>query len=385
MAQLSYISGLLLILLLAWAVSKLLRNQRLDGIADIIRSSVIFLLILESGLSILYRIENKSWIFSRTVHPNRELFRKQPYLGVGSRPDLDLTFDGRQITTDEEGHRKTFPGDGGNGSNFRIAAIGGSTTFGVAVSDAESWPGRLQDKTGGDTLVYNLGVPGHTTVEHLVTASLYLEKIRPDLIIIQCGMNDMRMSHVNGLGVDYSNFHYPGLVGTMGLCYLEAIPSVASLYYLVRLMQECRLYPVCEFHSTIVSGKEGSGADAAALGIYEGNLRRLIHACRYYTNEILLLPQAIRKDVSGKDKMRWWFPYLRGDDLNAVMEVYNRKTMEIAGETGVGFAGGIFSDLVENSDFSDDCHLNAAGNEKLARKLYEIIKKTPEDPAVVPE
>jgi hypothetical protein len=47
-----------------------------------------------------------------------------------------------------------------------IATFGGSTTYGISLSDDETWASRLETKLGSDRFaIINHGVPGYTTVE----------------------------------------------------------------------------------------------------------------------------------------------------------------------------------------------------------------------------
>ena len=56
----------------------------------------------------------------------------------------------------------------------RIAALGGSTTYGTRVLDDEMWPSLLQRDLGAGWEVLNLAVPGYSTVENVIQSAFWL-------------------------------------------------------------------------------------------------------------------------------------------------------------------------------------------------------------------
>jgi hypothetical protein len=79
-------------------------------------------------------------------------------------------------------------------ADIRILALGESTTFGLGVAPGEAYPKRLEqllrEKTGRETTVYNVGVPGQTSVSILRTIDQQMWKYRPDLVLCLFGIND---------------------------------------------------------------------------------------------------------------------------------------------------------------------------------------------------
>ena len=83
--------------------------------------------------------------------------------------------------------------------DFRIFAVGGSTTYGSGVTNDESWPAHLQqiiDKkiTGKKIEVINAGIPGADTNGELKAIKQKLVGLSPDLIIMFDGWNDFAHS-----------------------------------------------------------------------------------------------------------------------------------------------------------------------------------------------
>ena len=77
---------------------------------------------------------------------------------------------------------------------LRIVTLGESTTFGMHVPDADSWPRQLERRLrerGVDVEVLNFGVIGHSVVQGLATYGGRVREYRPD-IVIACfgGLNE---------------------------------------------------------------------------------------------------------------------------------------------------------------------------------------------------
>ena len=78
---------------------------------------------------------------------------------------------------------------------YRIACLGGSTTYCIDVEDhTQSYPAvleRLLRERATDVRVINAGVPGWTTWESLINLELRVLDLDPDLIIVYHGVNDV--------------------------------------------------------------------------------------------------------------------------------------------------------------------------------------------------
>jgi len=77
---------------------------------------------------------------------------------------------------------------------LRIVALGESTTFGMHLSESDSWPRQLERRLrerGVDAEVLNFGVIGHTVAQGLATYVGRVREYRPD-VVIACfgGLNE---------------------------------------------------------------------------------------------------------------------------------------------------------------------------------------------------
>ena len=98
-------------------------------------------------------------------------------------------------TTNSYGLRGSEFSEKKNDVDFRIFAVGGSTTYGGGVSDNETWPSQLQQTVNENILdrkieVINAGISGAKSWNELELVKNKLVNYQPDLIIIYDGWND---------------------------------------------------------------------------------------------------------------------------------------------------------------------------------------------------
>ncbi len=72
---------------------------------------------------------------------------------------------------------------------FRIIALGGSNTFGFAVSDSQTWPAQLErvlnEKLPGRFEVWNAGLNAYNMTQKVVYARRLIKEYEPDLLLFQ--------------------------------------------------------------------------------------------------------------------------------------------------------------------------------------------------------
>jgi hypothetical protein len=119
-------------------------------------------------------------------------------------PNFSTTFDAREniphgisfpsrLTINAAGMRGDLPGES---HEYRILAVGGSTTICVYLDDARAWPFLLQEYTnerlGRDHVwVGNVGRPGHRTAQHILQLDRLLKQHPElDMVVLMLGIND---------------------------------------------------------------------------------------------------------------------------------------------------------------------------------------------------
>ena len=78
-------------------------------------------------------------------------------------------------------------------------------------------------------MVENHGVPGYSTVEHIVQTAFDFRSKRPKCAIFYVGWNDLRNSNIKGLRADYSNFHLLTQPGNLAIDAIVDIVDQAAI------------------------------------------------------------------------------------------------------------------------------------------------------------
>ena len=133
-----------------------------------------------------------------------EVFELHPYLVGRLKKNVSVT----DANTNErisatKYHTRSTGAPEDDSESIRVAIVGGSTTFGTAVTDADSWPAILQSKLGKGYSVINYGMPGYTTAEAIIQTALIVPERKPQFVIFYEGWNDIHNYHVPDLGEDY--------------------------------------------------------------------------------------------------------------------------------------------------------------------------------------
>jgi len=95
----------------------------------------------------------------------------------------------RVVTINDLGHRDPPRVAAKPAGTFRVVCLGGSNTYGAAVSDALTWPAALEAelnaRLGRPAEAWNLGVSAYVTRQKLGMARRALARYDPDLLVFQ--------------------------------------------------------------------------------------------------------------------------------------------------------------------------------------------------------
>jgi lysophospholipase L1-like esterase len=155
----------------------------------------IFLVCIEVGFRLFPPAGLTRARLIRGGNPDVALIKPHPYLSYALTPG----FDRPGLHHNALGYRGPEIGPGERSAEvLRILCLGGSSTYGVsASSDAASWPARLkaflnQTFPSQTFEVINAGVPGYSTFENAIDLSLRGISLKPDIVIVYQGFNDIR-------------------------------------------------------------------------------------------------------------------------------------------------------------------------------------------------
>ncbi|MDF1547400.1 MAG: SGNH/GDSL hydrolase family protein [Bacteroidales bacterium] len=321
----------------------------------------------------LYKTTGK-WLFKEPYNYNADLFDPHPYLLGVPKKSVQKANYGIVYTHNSSGFRgEEFKA---KSDKKRIIAIGGSTTYGVGVSDRQTWPFYLDSLLKDNFEVLNFGIPGHSTVENIILASFYLSDYSPDIVIIQAGLNDLQSLNVPDLASDYSDFHAPTLFGALGFCYHNKLPKSGIVMLSVLFLEKCGWYPVCSFHKMEADYKEKNKKSVnreKALYLYRRNLKTLIAVCKQFNVDIIFVPQILVKESSEKNRLKWWIPYSENESLQEDLIQYNEIVQQVADSSNCIYAKEVSAENWVYADFVDPSHFNPVANSRLAKIISQII------------
>jgi lysophospholipase L1-like esterase len=342
-------------------------------------ASVLVALVLgEAALQVLYRVRHGEWLPSPRAAWSRGVFAFHPFLAVTPRPGASATSDeGVVVTIGADGTRslgaQTVMPDA---DAKTVACLGGSSTFGVAVSDGDTWPAALQAALGTPARVVNMGCPGYTTAENVIQTALVVPARSAKVCVYLAGWNDAHVMHIPDLEPDYSGWH-----GRFQLTNCQVIPSqdadtkVALLWYLDRLRIGFAKDAYAEFRERPLAERTTvDRVDPVALALYRRNLRTLATLCRSQGAVPVFVPQVLNWKLLDRDGAYGWAPRVADRFWKTAMDAYAAAMRDVATEEKVLFADAVLVHDWTPEDFADVGHFTPAGSRTFARLVAPVVE-----------
>lgn len=304
------------------------------------------------------------WVFQAYPARVRALYQEDPYLVGRLRAGVQVSRWGTTVTHNSSGFRGAEIPE--KGDRLRIAAIGGSTTYGVGVSDGATWPVQLEGLSAGRFEVINFGIPSHSTVEHIVLAALHLARYAPDIALVHAGLNDLHVMHAPGLGDDYAPFHASALRGNLYLCHEDSVIQLGIVRVSVILLQRLGFYPRCAYYQIDRSAPVRADLDLRAAALYERNLHTLAAILRRFGATPIFIPQVVNREALAGIDYSWWTPFIEQSAVAEHVHNYNQVMRRVAEIEKLPYFGTVLDHQWSRADFVDSSHLNAGGNRMFA-------------------
>ncbi len=342
-------------------------------------TSAIVLVLVEGTCQVAYRATQGSWLFGGS--PGEEIagaFEPHPHLVGVPRPGFSREEGGVRISHNRLGIRGPEVPQRPAPGVRRVVAVGGSTTYGVGVSDGETWPALLAEALGPGWEVLNLGVPGYSSAENVIQTALLLSDLQPEIALFYEGWNDLRNSHVADLAPDYANFHAVHLYWNLGLFRLRAGNRSALVFYLRELARALFVDdPWARVRYRPTPDRLTDAVDGRVLALYRRNLASLVALCRAQGIRPILIPQVLNADAMVGDEPGRWVPLIRERDLPVAMEAFNLALLRTARRQGAEAVAEVLDEPFAPEDFIDHGHFSARGNRRFARLLAARLRATP--------
>jgi hypothetical protein len=298
------------------------------------------------------------------------MFEEHPYLVGTSKKNFQyFNADSLAISTDSHGFRITREGEYLENA-INVVCLGGSTTFGTMVPDSDSWPYKLQTKLGANYNVFNLGVPGYTTLEAIIQLSTIVPELKPNIIIVYEGWNDIRNYHTKPKSPSY---YWHGMQQKHNL-QVEA-PDLWDYFFILKFCQKLGLTfndsPFGELHAVNTN-------DPYIDSLYVRNLRTIKVLCDNMKAKSIFIPQVLNVDsLAHSDGVFPWTPNIASKQLPLMMNGFN-LLMEKAVHPDANTV--VVNDVLRRYNWSKDHfgdfgHFNKEGGDLFVKMVVESINK----------
>jgi len=268
----------------------------------------------------------------------------------------------------------------------RVFTVGGSTTECTYLNDGKTWTDQLQrkiDSSLNNVWFNNAGLAGHSTFGHIILMNDYLIKLKPSMILMMAGVNDMGRNDLTASD-KYSMKGTYGSVASFFTKNSELINLIANLMRAKRAKTnrlndtwfDLRNYekmsiPEAEMEERLKAHR------SKYLSGYEQRMDSIVKICNLQNIGLVLITQPALfgkgiDSVSGADLEQ----YKLFNDANGMMwwktlELYNEVTRQIAVKNNILLID-LANELPKSSRyFYDMIHFTDEG----ALKVSEIIDK----------
>ncbi|MGQ0585476.1 MAG: SGNH/GDSL hydrolase family protein [Reyranella sp.] len=307
-----------------------------------------------------------------------ERFQWHDLLQATPIPSLKITSPtGLAISHTSEGTRGRDPAPGSLDGRTVVATFGGSTTYDIGAAEGDTWSDRLAEALGPDRVfVVNHGVPGYTTVEHLIQTAFYQTRFGkpPRCAIYYVGWNDLRNAHIPKLDPAYADFHLPSQVDSLkvrriGGSHVTISPLLTMLARFVSSNVDTVRYLVDPYGRDPVSGR-----DPALEALYERNIRSISAINRARGVATIWVGQLVNRERLQGDGRYGWLPLVRDRDIWPLLQHFNailERTATALGDTYVA----VPPDSFTGADFVDQGHFSAQGSRRFAEYLAPAVRE----------
>ncbi len=296
-------------------------------------------------------------------------------------PSLQFTSaSGLAISHTSEGTRGRDPAPVSLAGRSMVATYGGSTTYDIAAGEGDTWSDRLalaldSGNDAGRVLVVNNGVPGYSTVEHLIQTALYQQKFgkKPRCALYYVGWNDLRNAHIPKLDPGYADFHLPSQVDSLKTRRIGGSHVALSPLLTVALRILGASVDTVRYFADPYGRPPVDGDDPMVEALFERNVRSISAINRERGVVTIWVGQLLNRAQLQGDGRYGWLPLVRDRDLWPMQQRLNAvlaRTAKALGDLYVDVPIDDFSD----ADFVDNGHFSAAGAQRFANFLAPVVR-----------
>jgi len=253
-----------------------------------------------------------------------------------------------------------------------IATVGSSTTYDMGVPNGQTWSDDLEQQLGRGYAVINHGVPGYSSVEHLVQTLFYLDTygVRPHCAVY-LGWNDILNAHVPNLDPAYANFHQVSQIDS----FVRKKPLEVSFSPLARIVNRSlqAVFDTVPFAPNFLNDPPVPGTDVRLEQMFRRNLEAIAAINKERNIVSIFVGQVLNRARLQSKERNGFNPLIRDVDVWPLQDRFNSIVKATADSIGVSnFIPPI--DEFQDDDFVDTNHFSAKGSAKFALMITPIVK-----------
>lgn len=342
-----------------------------------LRKKVLFSLLTLTGLLVGAEaaVRVRDVVRFGSSAPGGQIYVTHPVLG--KVPKAGAVLEGREtsIRINSLGFRGAEVALDKPAGTFRIACLGGSTTFGLYCRDNDhTWPALLEQRLRAvypdrDIEVINAGVPGYTMTNSLANFRERVQPLKPNLVIIYHGPNDLSYEQRRVFGGDHSDAEADGVwpvtqwLTEQSLLFRKVVKNIhvhwASTQGPVRhdRLPDEAVQRIGDRLKALVAACQAEGVDVVVCTI----------ATQFRADQ----PDAMRRHAAGTALYYNKHLSLGGlieayDQINAAVRALGRAPGLVLADVAGGVPG-------DGAHFGDSVHFTDAGTAKVAGCLADAI------------
>ena len=326
-----------------------------------------------------------------------------------------VTYQESRFTINDVGLRgDPFPQENGV---FKVVVIGGSTVENLFLDDADAWPRQLQKglQVGRRIWVGNSGKSGLNSFGHLVQMHYHLQEMKPQLLVVMAGINDLNQCISGGLAALKDNARLAKNVGYKASYRQHVFERVdwskKHVWQWQRLWQRVkeRKTPVAhtEKKPYVVQDKAGLFYQTqrrqrqraekiqtepnieACLTVFGSNLTRMTRMAKAARVPLVLMTQGslYKTPIQPEEEALLWFgavghnffgpqpvrQYYATEVMSRLLARYNKTTRTVCRTESIPCFDTDKALPKDRTTYYDDVHFNKQGAYRLGKKLSAFL------------
>jgi len=266
----------------------------------------------------------------------------------------------------------------------KIICMGGSTTECFYLSDGKDWPALLKNKLfakNKNIWLNNAGMDGHSTRGHLELLNSQILKLKPDMIFLMCGLNDISLDTNNRFENKkisfwrklYNQFEIPATIVN-----LKRVELAVQSGFNHQIVSDFGAMETIDFSDSEI--KKSILEEKPFVKGYEKRLTEIIKICKKNKIKLVLITQSILFENTIDVFTDVYFGNKKtgnknGNWMGKLLDLYNNKTLAVGKKRGV-YVIDLNQRMPQDSRFFyDGYHFSNNGADMVADIIFDESKQ----------